>query len=88
MPQILPPNQDGIDDRVSISYYLTKEVTNPPLVYLENPAQPGVHFIIPEKPGVAKPTERGYHEYDYDGGVDLNAEPPPDGQYNTGGPGE
>ncbi|MFN8486476.1 MAG: hypothetical protein U0350_02725 [Caldilineaceae bacterium] len=81
VPQIFTPNQDAIDDRVSMSYYLTKDVTNPPLVYLENPDQPAVHFIISEKPGVAKPTERGYHVYDYDGGVDLNADPPPDGKY-------
>lgn len=85
VPQTFTPNQDAIDDRVSISYYLNKDVTNPPVVYLEDPAQPGVHFIIPEKPGVAKQTERGYHAYDYDGGVDLNAEPPPDGQYKLVG---
>ncbi len=81
VPQIFTPNQDAIDDRVSISYYLNKDVTTPPVVYLEDPAQPGVNFIIPEKPGVAKQGERGYHVYDYDGGVDLNAEPPPDGKY-------
>ena len=79
MPQTFTPNQDGIDDRVSISYSLSKNVTQPPLVYLENPKQPDVHFIIPEKAGIAKPTEQGYHVYDYDGGVDLNADPPPDG---------
>ncbi len=82
VPQIFTPNQDAIDDRVSISYYLNKDVTTPPVVYLVDPAQPDVHFIISEKPGVAKQGERGYHVYDYDGGVDLNAEPPPDGKYS------
>jgi len=80
-PQIFTPNQDAIADRVSVSYYLTKDVTRDPLVYLEDPTQPAIQFPIPEKQGLAKPTERGYHEYDYDGGVDLNAEPPPDGTY-------
>ena len=29
----------------------------------------------------AEPGKAGYHGYDYDGGVDLNAEPPPNGDY-------
>ena len=28
-----------------------------------------------------RPGKTGYHGYDYDGGVDLGAEPPPDGEY-------
>ena len=81
VPQIFRPNQDGLrDDWVSISYYLTKDVDNI-LIYLADPQQPGVTFPIAEAPGVAKPTERGFHEYRYEGGVDLNAEPPPDGTY-------
>ncbi len=85
VPQTFTPNQDGIDDRVSINYTLNKNVTQPPMVYLQDPKQPDVRYIIAEKEGVAKPTEQGFHNYDYDGGVDLNAEPPPDGQYNLVG---
>jgi len=81
-PTTFTPNQDSIDDRVSISYYLTKDVETMQ-VYLADPEQPGVRFFIPPKPGVADPTERGYHDHDYDGGVDLNAEPPPDGTYTV-----
>lgn len=85
VPQIFTPNQDGIDDRVSISYYLTKDVTNAPLVYLVDPEAPDVRYFLAEKPALVKPNERGYHEFDYDGGVDLNAEPPPDGVYHVVG---
>ena len=81
VPQVFTPNQDSIGDRVSISYFLTKDVLRDPLVYLQNPAQPDVQIPLAQKPGLVKPTERGYHEFDYDGGVDLNAEPPPDGTY-------
>jgi hypothetical protein len=85
VPQIFTPNQDGIDDRVSISYYLTKDVERAPLVYLVDPDKPDLRYFIAEKPALVKPNERGYHEYDYDGGVDLNAEPPPDGLYHVVG---
>lgn len=85
VPEVFRPNQDGLrDDWVSVSYYLTKEA-NDVALYLEDPKQPGVRFFIAEEPGVAKPTERGYHEYRYEGGVDLNAEPPPDGTYVIAG---
>ena len=83
VPQVFRPNQDGLrDDWVSISYYLTKDVDTV-LVYLVDPAQPGVKIPIAEDPGVAKTTDRGFHEYRYEGGVDLNAEPPADGTYTV-----
>lgn len=83
VPQTFRPNQDGLaDDSVSISYYLTKDVDDV-TVYLVDPAQPAVRMPIAEYPGVADPTERGYHRYRYEGGVDLNAEPPPDGSYTV-----
>ena len=81
------PNQDGLrDDRVSIAYYLTKDAERVQ-VYLEPaqtaPGEPKLKYPIAEKVSVstAKPGKAGYHGYDYDGGVDLNAEPPPDGDY-------
>ena len=80
-PQIFRPNQDGLrDDWVSISYYLTKDADTVQ-VYLVDPAQPGIKIPIAENPNVIKTNEAGYHEYRYEGGVDLNAEPPPDGTY-------
>ncbi len=81
VPEVFKPNQDGLrDDWVSASFYLTKDVDSL-LVYVVDPNQPDLRFFIAEEPGVAKPTERGYHDYRYEGGVDLNAEPPPDGNY-------
>ncbi|MFN8465775.1 MAG: hypothetical protein U0X20_09505 [Caldilineaceae bacterium] len=85
VPDTFRPNQDGLrDDWVSISYYLNKDVDSATL-FLEDPENPATRTFIAESPGVAKPDERGYHEYRYEGGVDLNAEPPPDGTYNIVG---
>lgn len=85
VPDVFRPNQDGLrDDWVSISYYLNKDVDQIGL-YLEDPKHPGVRTFIAEKAEVAKPTEQGYHEYRYEGGVDLNAEPPADGTYSLVG---
>jgi hypothetical protein len=81
VPDTFRPNQDGLrDDWVSISYYLTKDVDNVQL-FIQDPENPAVRQFIAEAPGVIEPYERGYHEYRYEGGVDLNAEPPPDGTY-------
>ncbi len=86
VPQDFTPNQDSIHDRVSISYYLTKKAERVQ-VYLEpattEPGQPMLKYPIAEDPTstTAVVGEAGYHGYDYDGGVDLNAEPPPDGDY-------
>jgi hypothetical protein len=85
VPDTFRPNQDGLrDDWVSISYYLNKDVDNAQL-FIEDPANPALRTFVAESPGVIKPNERGYHEYRYEGGVDLNAEPPPDGTYNIVG---
>jgi hypothetical protein len=85
VPQGFRPNQDGLrDDWVSISYYLTKKAEQLQ-VYLKpaNQAgnQPNLKYPIAEKPLVAQTGDAGYHEARYEGGVDLNAEPPPDGDY-------
>ncbi|MCO6449824.1 MAG: hypothetical protein J5I90_03445 [Caldilineales bacterium] len=87
-PAVITPNQDGIDDRAAITYWLTKNVEEIQ-VYLfdpadpENidPANPTRKFPLAETERELKPTETGYHFYDYDGGIDLGADPPPDGDY-------
>ncbi len=82
-PDTFTPNQDGIDDRVSIRYYLTKpaHVT----VYLTDGK---TRYPIDERKETTVLTEDGYsaigpHEYDYDAGIDLGATPPPDGAYTV-----
>jgi hypothetical protein len=86
VPQEFTPNQDGIRDRVSISYYLMKDAervdvylkpVNPP------PGQELLRYPIAEDPtkSISETGKTGYHGYNYDGGVDNNAEPPPDGDY-------
>ena len=67
-PQVFSPNRDGVDDHVTINYYLPKPAEDV-RVYLENEA--GEKFYIPEKVSqMIKPGEVGPHEYDYEGGVD------------------
>jgi len=76
-PQVFTPNQDGKQDRVTINYYLTKEADVS--VYLLGPE--GQKYPIAEKERDVEPGEPGFHTYDYEGGVDLGADPPPDGDY-------
>lgn len=82
-PQAFTPNQDGLDDRVIIRYYLTKpaRVT----VYLTDGKK---RLPIDEKKETTLLTEDklsavGPHEYDYDAGIDRGAPPPPDGAYTV-----
>lgn len=79
-PQRFTPNQDSIDDWVSISYYLPKDVDEVQ-VYLVDPAEPAFKYYIAEKERVIKPGQQGYHEYRYEADVDQGAEAPPDGDY-------
>lgn len=83
-PKTITPNQDGIDDRAAITYNLTKLVEEIQ-VYLTNPRQdpndPNRKYPLAETEREIKPNEPGYHSYDYDGGIDLGADPPPDGDY-------
>jgi hypothetical protein len=86
MPQEFTPNQDGLHDRVGIGYYLLKDASRVD-VYLK-PLQPPpgkslLRYPVAEDPtkSVSQTGKPGYHGYDYDGGVDLGAEPPPDGEY-------
>lgn len=72
------PNQDGIDDRVLIQFYLVKEVSSV-RVFLLN--QDGVEMPISELERGVPPKMPGRHYYDYEAGVDKKATPPVDGTY-------
>jgi len=81
-PDAFTPNQDGINDRVTIRYYLTKPAKVD--VYLTDGnkryevAEKKTTLCIKEEKSCA-----GAHEYDYDGGIDLLATPPPNGTYDV-----
>jgi hypothetical protein len=92
-PKEFTPNRDSISDRVTINVDLNKPATlvtslqnvlcngadTPPP---DNPTLVCAPFLLKEKEGAARKSgEAGLHEYDYDAGVDLGADPPPDGTY-------
>jgi hypothetical protein len=48
----------------------------------DNPTLVCAPFLLQEKEGAARKSgEAGLHEYDYDAGIDMGADPPPDGTY-------
>ncbi|MFQ5612491.1 MAG: hypothetical protein ACE5H9_10195 [Anaerolineae bacterium] len=79
-PQVFTPNRDGIDDRIDINYFLTKEAKV--TVYLLAPGGE-TKYPIAEVERDVEPGSPGFHTYDYEGGVDLGAEPPPNGTYTV-----
>ncbi len=81
-PDSFTPNQDGIADRVAIRYWLTKSAKVD--VYLTDGKKR--YEIAEKKTTLCIKNEQscvGAHEYDYDGGIDLLATPPPDGTYEV-----
>lgn len=91
-PQVFTPNQDGINDRVSISYrllepaqvevYLTDEAGDRYPVGLPKTRWQEEDFDLEESPSKVE-LESGLWEYDYDGGIDMGASPPRDGDYTV-----
>lgn len=81
-PDTFTPNQDGLDDRVAIRYWLTKPAKVD--VYLWDGK---MRYEVGEKKTTICVKDDFYcvgaHEYDYDGGIDLLATPPPDGTYDV-----
>lgn len=78
-PDVFTPNQDGISDRTEINVFLEKGAALQ--VYLLG-ADGQKIYVAPRKEG-RKPGEAGRHLFDYEGGVDLGADPPPDGSYTV-----
>ncbi len=76
--QIFTPNRDGISDRVQAQFYLAKEVDDV-RVFLQMPD--GSEVPISELERNIPANMPGRHVYDYEGGVDNGATPPPDGSY-------
>ena len=78
-PERFTPDRDGLGDRVRIAYDLSKEVARVSL-HLEGPD--GQRYPVPED-RIRKAGAAGRHEHDYDGGIDMGAEPPPAGTYTV-----
>ncbi|MBE2182580.1 MAG: hypothetical protein IAE89_04055 [Anaerolineae bacterium] len=77
-PQHFTPNQDGISDRTAINVGLSKSAELQ--VYLIRDGMEPI--FIPERiEGLNPDLPALRHLYDYDGGVDLGADPPADGEY-------
>ena len=78
-PQVFTPNQDGINDRVMINVFTTKDADLD--VYLISAE--GEKLPIARREEGRVDGEAGRHIYDYEGGVDIGADPPPDGTYQV-----
>ncbi len=76
-PNVFTPNRDGIGDRVTVSYYLNKEAARVDAYLL---GKDGTRYPVPPDK-IREPGSKGSHGHDYDAGVDLGAQPPPDGAY-------
>lgn len=74
---IFTPNRDGIDDRVQIQFYQTKEADVRVFLLLPD----GRELPISELERAIPAGAPGRHVYDYEGGVDNKETPPPDGLY-------
>ncbi|HSH05667.1 MAG TPA: hypothetical protein VLL52_24335 [Anaerolineae bacterium] len=74
---LFTPNRDGIDDRLLIQFYQTKEARV--RVYLIG--EGGLEYPISELERDIPRGAAGRHYYDYEGGVDNGAQPPADGVY-------
>jgi hypothetical protein len=73
------PNQDGVTDRMGMSVVISKQADVS--AYLINPN--GERFVIGERETVYGSDAGFRREFDYDGGLDINADPPPDGTYTV-----
>ena len=80
-PPTITPNRDSISDRATIVVDLKKDVEEL-YVYLVG-EEDDTRYYVEESEKVTELNEAGYHEFDYDAGVDHGADPPPDGAYTV-----
>ena len=79
-PPTFTPNQDGLSDRIRINVWLNKDLS-PDGLRLTLLGPEGLELPIAEQPSDKPFGECGLHTFDYDAGVDLGLQPPPDGAY-------
>jgi len=83
LPRRFSPNQDGIGDRVKISYRLEEQADV--RLWLETADGGYVTDILSEVGMADDPGAPGPHVIDFDAGVDADAPPPPNGEYTVVG---
>jgi len=80
---VITPNRDAIDDHVYINVFIAQPARL--RVYVVGPDN--FRYDVPRREGLLQrlPVDEvlpaGRYFYDYDGGIDLGADPPPDGEY-------
>ncbi len=79
-PPVFSPNRDSIADRATFNVNLKKDVEEL-TVYLMG--EDGIRYHVMEKEMATPLNQAGWHEFDYDAGVDRGADPPPDGVYTV-----
>ena len=82
-PPVFTPNQDGIDDHAIINIGLTKDIPPDSLQVFLISADGSQKLPIAEAVTPIQPGQRGLHEFDYDGGINLGLQPPPNGTYTV-----
>lgn len=78
-PQEFTPNQDGINDRTWINVFVTKEADLSVFMI----GADGERVFIARREEGHQIGEAGLHAFDYEGGIDIDADPPPDGTYTV-----
>ncbi len=78
-PPVFTPNRDGVADRITVGYSLAEDADRIDAYLI---AEDGTRYPLPEDQ-IRKSPVAGRHEHTYHGGVDLGAEPPPDGTYTV-----
>lgn len=79
-PPLFSPNQDGVNDRVQINLYLETDVESLDVYLVDSAA---VRIPISARVEERNYGEAGRHRFDYEGGIDLGVDPPPDGAYQV-----
>ena len=79
---VFSPNRDAIDDHVYINVFIAQRAKLNVYVTGRN----GFRYEVQRREGARKLStenelDAGRYTYDYDGGIDLGADPPPDGEY-------
>ncbi len=82
-PNPFSPNQDGINDRASITLWLDRDVPELSGLHVTLVGPQGERYPVAEQASATLKGRAGLHTFDYDGGIDLGKEPPPDGEYTV-----